>query len=423
MVSEPTEQKHILIVFLSDFYLIHSPTTNAMSLRKKLVIVGDRSVGKTKIGLMLASKKSEVYVPTVLENYVIDVEVDDTEVELALWDTQGQEDYDRLRPLCYPDTDVVLAVFFIIEPDSLYNAVETWFPEVKHFCPNTPIVLLGYKSDLRNDPATLRKLSKVNQKPVPFEMGEHIANELDAVVYLECSTGGSEIEKILEETVRASLDEILKFHYAKAEKLRMIMVGDTGVGKSCILQQFVQNERSNVFDIPLLRYTRFVWTSAFMEIDGEEFKLLIWDGLSDSSTRTLPNTEPWFLPKKRDVDVFIVTFSVVEPDSYNSIEEKWIPQLKRYYPKAVIVLVGTKTDLRSNSKHHITTDMGEQLAHRINAAKYFECSSTDEKKVEQVFEETVWASLFRVDKRRKKKSRFLRFFQSKLNFKKKFKFF
>ena len=395
-----------------------------MSLRKKLVIVGDRSVGKPEIGLMLASKKSEIYVPTVLENHVMDVEVDGTEVALALWDTQGQEDYDRLRPLSYPDTDVFLLVFSIIEPDSLYNAVETWFPEVKKFCPNTPIVLLGYKSDLRNDPATLRKLSKMNQKPVPLEMGEHIANELDAVIYIECSTGGSEIEKILEETVRASLHhKILKFHYAKAEKLRMIMVGDAGVGKSCILQQFVQNKRSNVFDIPLLRYTRFVWTSAFMEIDGEEFKLLIWDGLSDSNTRTLPNTDRVFLPKKRDVDVFIVSFSIVEPDSYYSIEEKWIPALKRYYPKAVIVLVGNKTDLRRNSKHHITADMGEQLAQRINAAKYMECSSADEKKVEQVFEETVWASLFRVDKRRKKKSRFFRFFQSKLSFKKNLNFF
>ena len=100
-----------------------------------------------------------------------------------------------------------------------------------------------------------------------------------------------------------------------------------------------------------------------------------------------------------------------------------VSRLKRYCPKAVIVLVGNKTDLRSNSKRHITTDMGEQLAYRIKAAKYLECSSTEEEKVEQVFEEIVWASLFRIDKRRKKKPRFLRFFQSKLSIKNKFKLF
>lgn len=45
------------------------------------------------------------------------------QVELALWDTAGQEDYDRLRPLSYPDTDVILMCFSIDSPDSLGNYV------------------------------------------------------------------------------------------------------------------------------------------------------------------------------------------------------------------------------------------------------------------------------------------------------------
>jgi len=63
-------------------------------------------------------------VPTVFENYVADVEVDGKHVELALWDTAGQEDYDRLRPLSYPDSHVILICFAVDSPDSLDNVQE-----------------------------------------------------------------------------------------------------------------------------------------------------------------------------------------------------------------------------------------------------------------------------------------------------------
>ncbi|XP_042262028.1 rho-related GTP-binding protein RhoA-C-like [Thunnus maccoyii] len=88
------------------------------------------------------------------------------QVELALWDTAGQEDYDRLRPLSYPDTDVILMCFSIDSPDSLENIPEKWTPEVKHFCPNVPIILVGNKKDLRNDEHTRRELAKMKQEPV-----------------------------------------------------------------------------------------------------------------------------------------------------------------------------------------------------------------------------------------------------------------
>lgn len=45
-------------------------------------------------------------------------------MELALWDTAGQEDYDRLRPLSYPDSHVILICFAVDSPDSLDNVQE-----------------------------------------------------------------------------------------------------------------------------------------------------------------------------------------------------------------------------------------------------------------------------------------------------------
>ncbi|KAH7708116.1 transforming protein RhoA [Aphelenchoides avenae] len=85
------------------------------------------------------------------------------QVEPALMDTAGQEDYDRIRPLSYPDVDVVMICFSIGSPDSLGNIPEKWAPEARHFCPNVPIILVGNKKDLRNDPQTIHEHEAVGQ--------------------------------------------------------------------------------------------------------------------------------------------------------------------------------------------------------------------------------------------------------------------
>lgn len=144
--------------------------------------------------------------PTVFENYVADIEVDGKQVELALWDTAGQEDYDRLRPLSYPDTDVILMCFSVDSPDSLENIPEKWTPEVKHFCPNVPIILVGNKKDLRNDPHTIKELAKMKQEPVKPQEGRAMAEKINAFAYLECSAKSKEgVREVFETATRAAL--------------------------------------------------------------------------------------------------------------------------------------------------------------------------------------------------------------------------
>lgn len=178
------------------------------AIRKKLVIVGDGACGKTCL-LIVFSKDQfpEVYVPTVFENYVADIEVDGRQVELALWDTAGQEDYDRLRPLSYPDTDVILMCFSIDSPDSLENIPEKWTPEVKHFCPNVPIILVGNKRDLRNDNAIIQELQKMKQEPVKQEEGRSMSDKIGAFDYLECSAKTKDgVREVFETATRAALE-------------------------------------------------------------------------------------------------------------------------------------------------------------------------------------------------------------------------
>ena len=118
----------------------------------------------------------------------------------------GQEDYDRLRPLSYPDTDVILMCFSIDSPDSLENIPEKWTPEVRHFCPTVPIVLVGNKKDLRYDDTTRKDLAKAKQEPVKTEEGRVMSEKIGAYTYLECSAKTNEgVRDVFETATRAAL--------------------------------------------------------------------------------------------------------------------------------------------------------------------------------------------------------------------------
>ena len=96
--------------------------------------------------------------------------------------------------------------FSIDSPDSLENIMEKWTPEVKHFCPNVPIVLVGNKKDLRNDNNTIRELAKMKQEPVRSEQGRLMAEKINAFGYLECSAKTKEgVREVFEMATRAAL--------------------------------------------------------------------------------------------------------------------------------------------------------------------------------------------------------------------------
>lgn len=184
-------------------------------LRRKLVIVGDGACGKTCL-LIVFSKGTfpEVYVPTVFENYVADVDVDGRRVELALWDTAGQEDYDRLRPLSYPDTHVVLVCFSVDSEDSLENVQEKWHAEISHFCAGLPFLLVALKADLRRDPRAVQELQARGQQMVSSEKGASVAQKIGARQYLECSARtGEGVAQVFQTAARCALvSKVRKSH-------------------------------------------------------------------------------------------------------------------------------------------------------------------------------------------------------------------
>jgi small GTP-binding protein len=174
----------------------------------KCVVVGDGAVGKTCLLISYTTNAFPgEYIPTVFDNYSANVMVDGKPINLGLWDTAGQEDYDRLRPLSYPQTDVFLICFSIISPTSFDNVKTKWYPEVSHHCPNTPCLLIGTKLDLRDDATTLAQLKEKQIQPIGYAQGLERQKALGMVKYLECSALTQKgLKSVFDEAIRAVLN-------------------------------------------------------------------------------------------------------------------------------------------------------------------------------------------------------------------------
>ncbi|XP_067107097.1 rho-related GTP-binding protein RhoF [Osmerus mordax] len=173
----------------------------------KIVIVGDGGCGKTSL-LMVYAKGDfpEKYAPSVFEKYVTTISYGGKEIVLNLYDTAGQDDYDRLRPLSYQNANLVLVCYDVTNPTSFENVLIKWYPEINHFCQDVPVILIGCKTDLRKDKERTRKLKALDQAPITYIQGDETMRQMNADLYLECSAKYREnVEDIFREATKRAL--------------------------------------------------------------------------------------------------------------------------------------------------------------------------------------------------------------------------
>nr|AGM32474.1 Rho-related GTP-binding protein [Coptotermes formosanus] len=156
--------------------------------RIKCVLVGDGAVGKTSLVVSYSTNGfPNEYIPTAFDNYNVLVQVDGHPVSVQLCDTAGQDDFDPLRSLCYPDSDVFLVCFSVINPTSFQNVSKKWLPEIRRVCPKAPIILVGTQSDRRRDVRQLQELAQCGQEPVSEAQALYPVRHVNAAAYVETS--------------------------------------------------------------------------------------------------------------------------------------------------------------------------------------------------------------------------------------------
>ncbi|OBA26955.1 ras-domain-containing protein [Hanseniaspora valbyensis NRRL Y-1626] len=227
---------------------------NNAPIEKKIVMVGDGSCGKTScLNVFTKGFFPEVYAPTIFENYVHDIFVDGKHITLSLWDTAGQEEFDRLRSLSYNDTHVIMLCFSVDSRDSLENIETKWKDEIDDFCKGVKLVLVALKCDLRNDmeqprlvtPATIRRQESqqdsvnLNKKTsmITYDEGLAVAKRIGAVRYLECSAKYNKgVNEGFTEVTRVALETHLPNEtVSPAKQSKSVSTDNETSSKSCTI--------------------------------------------------------------------------------------------------------------------------------------------------------------------------------------------
>ena len=179
----------------------------------KCVVVGDGAVGKTSLLISYSSNHFMTdYIPTVFDNYTANVVLDGKFYLLNLWDTAGQEEFDTLRYLSYPNTDIFLLCFSLVCRTSFHNIENKWIHELAYYCPNVPYILVGTKCDL----------CKHSTTRISYDEAINMAKRIDAIKYVETSALTQEnLQQVFNEAIKISI--FPKNSLKKAKKSKCVI--------------------------------------------------------------------------------------------------------------------------------------------------------------------------------------------------------
>lgn len=163
----------------------------------KIVLVGDDAVGKTSLAITYSTGDfPNDYIPTVSDTIMENKVHDGESLAVSVWDTVGSDDYDRLRPLSYPETNLFLVCFSVTNRDSFDSVSQKWIPEISHHAPDAKWILVGTRSDIRDE-----------QGVVTQDEAQALVEQSKGSGYVECSSlNQTGISEVFEKAIVAVTD-------------------------------------------------------------------------------------------------------------------------------------------------------------------------------------------------------------------------
>ncbi|CAL8103272.1 unnamed protein product [Orchesella dallaii] len=159
---------------------------------------------------------------------------------------------------------------------------------------------------------------------------------------------------------------------------KIMLVGDGMVGKTAICKSYIRKTPYLSYQ-PTISETHEITVSIYKN----DYVVILWDTNAG---------EEWNHLRIRDynnTDCFILCYAIDNPTSLSNVETKWVPELNQYCPNVPILLVGTKTDIRTPSNRWISEEEGDALKVKVKAEAYIECSSKSIASIEGVLMRAV----------------------------------
>lgn len=165
----------------------------------KIIVCGDWAVGKTSLVRRYATNSFTAdYLTTIAMDVTNkEIELDGFNVNLALWDTSGQERFSALRKRYYAGAQGVIFVYDITRPESFRHIEKRWVPEVNEVLDDYVPAVWGTKADL------------VEQRVVSTSSGDRLARRLKSYSFETSALSGQNIEKAFKSLSRLVLSKAL----------------------------------------------------------------------------------------------------------------------------------------------------------------------------------------------------------------------
>eukprot|EP01083_Nonionella_stella_P129839 393996_1 len=338
---------------------LQNPTLRSYMQNLKFLFVGSGAVGKTCTLISYTTNAFPgEYIPTVFDNYSANVMVGGCPVQIGLWDTAGQEDYDRLRPLSYPQTDCFFIVYSISSRASFENIASCWIPELTHHCGpvnKMAVMIVGNKCDLVGQRAVSTQeaidlakqhgvgfveISALTQHNLKFLFDTAIRYTLNfnslpqnndnsncCIRLLSCNTSPNEDEF-------DSMDQ-----HMLPDELKVVVLGSGGVGKSACTIRFVTGNFLEEYDPTIEDSYRKSYTVPKFD------KSIVFDILDTAGQEEFSAMQDMWI---REGQAYVIMFSITSQTSFGETH-LFVNKICRFKDEdsenIPIVLIGNKCDL------------------------------------------------------------------------------